>query len=247
MADVAVVDTSAGAAPKAYKVPGAQEILPKSVTATFDCSSAAATVMPALQLIAPSGQLMGTYCNTSITIAAGGSADVSWFPGLGGLGSGGAGGDIKSVPLLFGAPDSANGYVYLVNTANVRLLVPAFTTGVNSQWWGVLDVPQDYGATPNIILWVAANDTTGHVSRWIVATKAESTGATWDGALTAETAQNATMSTTAYRPTALTFSLSTTPVAGQAMSFYIERNGANAADTLTVDAVVFKAAFQYTA
>lgn len=90
MADVAVVDTSAGAAPKAYKVPGAQEILPKSVTATFDCSGAAATVMPALQLIAPSGQVMGTFCDPSVTIAAGGSADVSWFPGL------------KSVPTAAG-------------------------------------------------------------------------------------------------------------------------------------------------
>ena len=161
----------------------------------------------------------------------------------------GGGGGTKTVPLLFGAPDSSgNAYTSLVTGAgtNIRLLVPTFTTGVDGFWWGILDVPSNYSSAGAIVLWVGANDTTGHVSRWIVATNAVNTSATWDAALTAETAQNLTMSTTAYRPQALTFTLSTTPVAGESMTFYVERNGSNGADTLTVAAYLAKAVFSYT-
>lgn len=154
------------------------------------------------------------------------------------------------VPVPLAAPDSSgNGYAALVTGAgsNIRLLVPAFTTGVDGYWWGILDVPEDYSSGGAIVLWAAANDTTGHASRWIVATKAVDTSATWDAALTAETAQNLTMSTTAYEPAAVTFTLSTIPVAGKSLTVYVERNGSNGGDTLTVDAYLFKAVFQYTA
>ncbi len=151
------------------------------------------------------------------------------------------------VPLVFGAPDaSGNAFAGLVATANVRLLVPAFTNGVDGFWWGILHVPSNYSSAGTITLRVAANDTTGHVTRWIVNTKARDTAATWDTALTAETAQNQTMSTTAYRPSDVVFTLSTTPVAGQDLVFNVERNGSNGADTTTVAAYLFDAWFSYT-
>lgn len=157
-----------------------------------------------------------------------------------------AGSATKTVRLPFNVPDaSGNAYGSLVATSNLRELVPTYTTGVDGFWWGILDVPNDYASAGSIVLWVAANDTTGHVSRWIVSTLARNTSATWDAALTAETAQNLTMSTTAYRPQALTFTLSTTPVAGESLTFNVERNGSNGADTLTVAAYLFKAVFQY--
>jgi hypothetical protein len=174
------------------------------------------------------------------------TADSTQTLGLKWAAATGPAGATRSVPLLLGAPDaSGNAYAGLVSTANVRLLVPAFTNGADGFWWGKLDVPGDYVSGGAIILWVAANDTTGHVSRWIVNTKAETTSATWDAALTAETAQNLTMSTTAYRPAAVSFTLSTTPVANNSMVFNIERNGSSGSDTLTVPAFLFKAVFQY--
>ncbi len=156
------------------------------------------------------------------------------------------GGSTRQIILPFGVPDSGgNAYASLVATANIRILAPAFLNGQDGFWWGVLRVPADYNSGGAIILRVAANDTTGHVSRWIVSTKARDTAATWDTALTAETAQNLTMSTTAYRPSDVTFTLSTTPVAGGDLVFNVERNGSNVADTLTVTAFLFQAIFQY--
>lgn len=187
-----------------------------------------------------------TAVNTPADLAPGSDgtaliADSSQSVGLRYAGSGS-----KQVRLPLDVPDSSgNGYAALVAGSNIRTLRAAYTNGVDGFWYGILDVPTDYNSGAAIVLWVAANDTTGQVSRWIVGTNPDSTSATFDAAYTAETAQNLTMSTTAYRPAALTFTLSTTPVAGNALAFYIERNGANAADTLTVAAVLFKAVFQY--
>lgn len=151
------------------------------------------------------------------------------------------------VPLPLTVPDSSgNGYAALVSGTNLRDLFPAFTTGVDGFWYGSLDVPENYSSGGTFTLWVAANDTTGHASRWIVGSLARNTSAGWNAsAYTAETAVNLTMATTAYEPASLSFTLSTTPVAGESLLFYVERNGTNAGDTLTVDAYLFKSVFQY--
>lgn len=196
--------------------------------------------------IANSGVTAATYGDSThiaqVAVGADGRVTSASNVSISGLTTG----VTRQVPLLLGAPDSSgNAYASLVSTANVRLLVPTFVNGADGFWWGILQVPGDYVSGGAIVLWVGANDTTGHVSRWIVNTKAETTSATWDAALTAETAQNLTMSATAYRPQALTFTLTTTPVANNSMVFNLERNGSNVADTLTVPAVLFKAVFQY--
>lgn len=80
MADAAYVDSSVQAAPKAYTLAESQELLVKAFRAAVDGSGSTASFLPTLQLIAPSGAVMWESAPTT-PVAAGGSADVSWFPG----------------------------------------------------------------------------------------------------------------------------------------------------------------------
>jgi hypothetical protein len=68
--------------PEAYPVPSTQEIVPKSVTAIFDGSAAATGFVPVLRFISDAG-IEVAVCEAPVTVAAGGSARVSWFPGGG--------------------------------------------------------------------------------------------------------------------------------------------------------------------
>lgn len=63
-----------------YKVPQGGELLPLTVRASIDGSGAAVPFYAVVQVISPSGRVMGSYITTSI--AAGASADVTWFPGV---------------------------------------------------------------------------------------------------------------------------------------------------------------------
>lgn len=81
MADVAVLAPASGAVPRDYTVPGAQEILPKAVSAQMDGSAAGSPWFPCLQVLDPGGHVMFTAI-AGAAIAAGASADVSWFPGV---------------------------------------------------------------------------------------------------------------------------------------------------------------------
>lgn len=83
MPDIAIVDPAVHAAPKSYTIKGSQEIILKGVTASFDGTGAGTTWVPAVQVISDSGVVIGTYTLGS-ALAAGASADVSWFPGIGG-------------------------------------------------------------------------------------------------------------------------------------------------------------------
>lgn len=79
MADVAIRASATAAVPRDYTIPGAQEILPKSVRAVMDGTSAGSAWFPCLQLIDPGGNVMFSAVGNT-TVAAGASADVSWFP-----------------------------------------------------------------------------------------------------------------------------------------------------------------------
>ena len=66
-------------APAQWRVPGNGQIRPKAVYATFDGTGAAVAFLPILEVFSDGGELIGRYKANS-TVAAGGSADVSWFP-----------------------------------------------------------------------------------------------------------------------------------------------------------------------
>jgi len=86
--DQQVLVAGIASAPATFKIPGNGQIRPKAVYALYDGSGAATGFQPALKITSDGGVLIGIYPTTA-TVAAGGSANVSWFPGLGG-GSGGA-------------------------------------------------------------------------------------------------------------------------------------------------------------
>lgn len=90
MPDVALRNSTTSGAPKDYPVPASQEVLLKAVIAHIDGSGAAGAFLPALQLLDPSGNVMWTA--TQAAVAAGASAECSWFPHVGGGSSGGGGG-----------------------------------------------------------------------------------------------------------------------------------------------------------
>lgn len=88
MVDLIISAPAVQTAPAGYQVPPAQEIRVKSVRAVIDGTAAAQPFLPTLQLIAPSGQVVWESA-TDNTVAAAGSADVSWFPRVRGGGTAG--------------------------------------------------------------------------------------------------------------------------------------------------------------
>ena len=67
-------------APTHTVIPGNGQITPRAIFAHYDGSAAAGTYIPALKVTSDGGELVGIYPLRSTTLAAGVSADVSWFP-----------------------------------------------------------------------------------------------------------------------------------------------------------------------
>lgn len=248
MGDVAIKQAQVAGTPAGYTVPGAQEIVIKSVKASFDGTSATTPFLPLLQIVDPGGTVM-VECAAESAVAAGGTADVSWFPGLGGGGGGGGGitGQVQvRIPLV--TPDASSFAYPSLTTSNGfttnRLLLPYYTAAQTSIWAGSIPVPQNFKSAPQIVLSTVVNATTG-VVRWIVATAVVAAGVTEDTAFTAEAAQNITVPGTALLRQDVTFNLSTTPAAGSTLNVRVERNGSNAADTCALPAAVYEAIFQF--
>lgn len=81
MADTQIRGLGASPAPLTYTVPGAQEIILKSLFASFDGTAAASPWYPCVRVRAPGGGIVGEYI-TQATVAAGAKADVSFAPFL---------------------------------------------------------------------------------------------------------------------------------------------------------------------
>lgn len=81
-ADTLIVRDGPVAAPMDYVQPAGSEIVPLCATATFDGTGAGSAFVPALEVIAPDGHVVAR-CPVQSSVAAGASADVTWFPGLG--------------------------------------------------------------------------------------------------------------------------------------------------------------------
>lgn len=81
MADVALLAQQVQTAPNGYQVPGAQEIILKSVRAVIDGTNASGDFNVALQIISPSGAVMAEAVS-GVKVAAGASAHATWFPNV---------------------------------------------------------------------------------------------------------------------------------------------------------------------
>lgn len=91
-ADVTIAGPGVHAAPVDYPVPGAAELLIKTLSATFDGTNAAGPWTPAVQLLIGGTTVVATF-PLGQSLVAGASADVAWFSGVS------AGGSTGSVQL----------------------------------------------------------------------------------------------------------------------------------------------------
>lgn len=76
--------------PADWTLPPSLQVLLKNIYASFDGTGAAAAFLPCVEIISDSGHTVGTY-PTSTQVAAGASADTTWFPHVSGGGGGSAG------------------------------------------------------------------------------------------------------------------------------------------------------------
>lgn len=82
MASEPVRSTKVVAAPKDYSIPLAQQIQLLSVRAQFLDNDAGGNWLPALQILDNNGNVLVTAADKNVSVTAGASADVSWFPGV---------------------------------------------------------------------------------------------------------------------------------------------------------------------
>lgn len=92
-ADALITRDGPVAVPMDYNIPATAEIVPLNISATFADPGSAGPYVPALVIETPAGIELGPF-PLGLTIAAGASARVSWFPGLGG---GGATGHLQAL------------------------------------------------------------------------------------------------------------------------------------------------------
>lgn len=144
-------------APADWTLPPRLQILLKQVRASFDGTAAGGSFQPLLRIITDSGHIEGEYpCGT--TIAAGASADCTWFPGV--------------APVAAAATTTTNPWAYISGTGSTSCpgsgtitSLPAtaghfytnssatFTTGVSGGITGIVVSKQghylvSYTATP---------------------------------------------------------------------------------------------------
>jgi hypothetical protein len=82
MADVQIFRGASGAVPVEYEIPASAEFILKAVTAEFDGSGAASAYLPCVTIVSDSGHVIARAVDPSVSVAAGASAEVSWFPGV---------------------------------------------------------------------------------------------------------------------------------------------------------------------
>jgi hypothetical protein len=80
VADVQILRAASGAVPSNYTLPDAAELRLKAVYAELDGSGAAGTYLPCVTIISDSGDVIARAVDQDVSVAAGASADVTWFP-----------------------------------------------------------------------------------------------------------------------------------------------------------------------
>ncbi len=171
------------------------------------------------------------------------------IPGIG-TGSGGSPATTQ-VPVYLDMPDSSgngfsqvSGNLGLTPANSGRHLFPAFATGVDGTWEGIVRVPLNYDSSPEIVVSWVANVASGAI-RNRVSTFVASDGDTYDGTYTDESYVNTTVPGTAKLRKDVTFALTTVPLAGDDLFVKVTRNGSSGSDTVAIDVGVVKVVFQY--
>lgn len=153
MADIAIRASATAAVPRDYTIPGAQEILPKAVSASFDGTGAAGQFFPCLQVLDPGGNVMFTAVSQTI-LSPGASADVSWFPGLGATGQSASASGAWTQVFHVDLPN--------VTTATSIDTVGSVWSNANNQIFGVFMGSSKHLGSPDELFVVFDNDTAGH-------------------------------------------------------------------------------------
>lgn len=81
-----------------FKLADSQELIPRTVRAVFDGTGATTPFAPTLVILDPNGNEVGRFPTVS-TVAAGASAEVTWFPFVGG-GNASSGSGVPPFPAL---------------------------------------------------------------------------------------------------------------------------------------------------
>ena len=80
MADTQISFPAVSAAPNDYEVASSAEYRIKAVHATFTDNGAGSAWLPSFDIISDSGHVVARGVDQAVSVAAGASADVSWFP-----------------------------------------------------------------------------------------------------------------------------------------------------------------------
>lgn len=96
--DRQILVVGAAPAPALWTVPGNGQVQPKAIFAQIDGSGAGSAFFPVVKIVSDGGEVV-CICPTNVTVAAGGSAVVSWFPHVAASESqgGSGGGPVESV------------------------------------------------------------------------------------------------------------------------------------------------------
>lgn len=124
----------------------------------------------------------------------------------------------------------------------------SFVINVEGKVYGWVNVPEDYSSGGTVILTLAALDDDSAVARMQVSSKAVADGETINpGSLTAETAQDVTMPSTAYFRKEASFTLTDTLVAEDLLIVEVFHDGDHANDTVDeADLMLLCAELEYT-
>jgi hypothetical protein len=144
--DIQRLVTGSEATPARFKIPGNGQLRPKVVYAGYDGSGAGGAFIPALKVISDAGEVVGVFpAADSDQVAAGASANVTWFPG-GGVG-GASGGTFQWCRVVCGPATPSNGVTNLTSGTVMPIISfdtsdPANYTQVDANTWSIPAVPQ---------------------------------------------------------------------------------------------------------
>jgi hypothetical protein len=128
MPDVQILAGGVTDAPLGYKIPQAQEIILKSLFASFDGTNASGDFLPCIRVLSPAGKVIGEFF-TDAAVVAGDSAEVTFAPFL----RNASAATVLTSGLFWGRIGSGAGAQSIPSGAVTLLETDAFTAALGSQ------------------------------------------------------------------------------------------------------------------